>query len=236
MIKFFRKKLIIALIATVATITVIGISTKTIFNLRNAQTKKAQALNIKEKTTTDVLVDDKEKSKEENSAVVAVAEIVDTENTNNNNNTENNQEIINHQVEKQNNNQTTNPKSNNLPSENSSNNSETIKQEINNYQIENSNNNEQTTNVQQVSENNNVNTMPEAKPQTIQYDRTTTIYANDNITLLRVEYYSNNKLTYYSVVEQFDATTKSYIEKIYKCNLELVRTDVYKNGNLINSY
>lgn len=79
------------------------------------------------------------------------------------------------------------------------------------------------------------------KTQAIQYDRTTTIYANDNITLLRVEYYLNNKLTYYSVVEQFDATTKSYIEKIYKCNLEtninpLVCTREYKNGNLIKSY
>lgn len=76
---------------------------------------------------------------------------------------------------------------------------------------------------------------------TIHYDRTTTIYDNDNITLLRVEYYINNTLTYYSVVEQFDATTKSYIEKIYQCNREtnidpLVRTDVYTNGNLVTAY
>lgn len=76
---------------------------------------------------------------------------------------------------------------------------------------------------------------------TIHYDRTTTIYDNDNVTLLRVEYYINNKLTYYSVIEQFDATTKSYIEKIYQCNREtnidpLVRTDVYTNGNLITTY
>lgn len=76
---------------------------------------------------------------------------------------------------------------------------------------------------------------------TIHYDRTTTIYDNDNVTLLRVEYYINNTLTYYSVIEQFDVTTKSYIEKIYQCNREtnidpLVRTDVYTNGNLVTTY
>ena len=46
---------------------------------------------------------------------------------------------------------------------------------------------------------------------------------------------------YYSVIENFNAVTKSYTEKIYKCNREtnvdpLVRTDVYANGNLIKSY
>lgn len=81
----------------------------------------------------------------------------------------------------------------------------------------------------------------EIKVPTIFYDRTTSIYENDNVTLLRVEYYVNNKLTYYSVIDAFDATMKSYIEKIYQCNLEtnidpLIRTDEYLNGNLIKSY
>lgn len=81
----------------------------------------------------------------------------------------------------------------------------------------------------------------EIKVPTIFYDRTTSIYENDNVTLLRVEYYVNNKLTYYSVIDAFDAKTKSYIEKIYQCNLEtnidpLIRTDEYVNGNLIKSY
>ena len=71
----------------------------------------------------------------------------------------------------------------------------------------------------------------------IHYDRTTSIYANDNITLLRIEYYVNNKLTYYSSVEQFDSTTHSYIEKIYEATtLSLIRTDMYSNGNLVKSY
>lgn len=87
----------------------------------------------------------------------------------------------------------------------------------------------------------NTNSELESNEKEFSYDRTTTIYSNDNITLLRVEYYLNNKLTYYSVVEQFDASTKSYIEKIYECNREtnvdlLTRTDQYINGNLIKSY
>lgn len=49
MIKLFKRKLIIILIATVATITIVSISTKTIFELHNAQNKKVQALNVKEK-------------------------------------------------------------------------------------------------------------------------------------------------------------------------------------------
>lgn len=88
---------------------------------------------------------------------------------------------------------------------------------------------------------NKTNTTIEPVIPAIYYDRTTSIYANDNVTLLRVEYYKNNKLTYYSVVEQFDTATKSYIEKIYQCNLEtnidpFIRTDVYVNGNLVKSY
>lgn len=99
------------------------------------------------------------------------------------------------------------------------------------------------SNIASESENETVreNTTPEPEISEIYYDRTTSIYDDDRVTLLRVEYYLNNKLTYYSVIEQFDVTTKSYIEKIYKCNLEtnidpLVRTDVYYNGNLTNSY
>lgn len=88
---------------------------------------------------------------------------------------------------------------------------------------------------------NNVNATLKVETPIFHYDRTTSIYANDNTTLLRVEYYINNKLAYYSVIEQFDAVTKSYIEKIYQCNREtnndpLVRTDVYINGTLIQSY
>lgn len=88
---------------------------------------------------------------------------------------------------------------------------------------------------------NSTNTTLKTEIPTIHYDRTTSIYANDNVTLLRVEYYKNNKLTYYSVVEKFDAATKSYTERIYLCNREtnidtLARTDVYVNGKLTKSY
>ena len=86
-----------------------------------------------------------------------------------------------------------------------------------------------------------VTSTPKVTVPTIYYDRTTSIYENDNKTLIRVEYYSNNKLTYYSVVEQFDIPTTSYVEKIYKYNYEtnteiLVRTDIYSNGTLVKSY
>lgn len=71
-----------------------------------------------------------------------------------------------------------------------------------------------------------------------QYDHTTSIYDNDNETLLRVEYYdSNNKLTHYSVVSDFDSATSSYTEKIYTYDDDtqteiLQRTDTYVNGVL----
>ncbi len=70
------------------------------------------------------------------------------------------------------------------------------------------------------------------------YDHTTSIYANDNETLLRVEYYdSNNKLTHYSVVSDFDSGSSSYTEKIYTYDWDteteiLQRTDIYVNGEL----
>lgn len=85
------------------------------------------------------------------------------------------------------------------------------------------------------------NSASKANLPTIHYDRTTSIYDDDKITLLRVEYYSNNKLIYYSDVEQFDVATNSYTEKIYQWNTEknieiLIRTDIYSNGRLVNSY
>ena len=57
-----------------------------------------------------------------------------------------------------------------------------------------------------------------APPKTeIAYDHTTSIYTNDEKTLLRVEYYnSENKLAYYSSVEGYDNDTKSYTENIYR--------------------
>lgn len=87
----------------------------------------------------------------------------------------------------------------------------------------------------------NTNTTLETKIPTIHYDRTTSIYTDDYNTLLRIEYYVNNKLTYYSEIEKYDDTTKSYVEKIYQCNREtnidpLIRTDVYINGILTKSY
>lgn len=102
----------------------------------------------------------------------------------------------------------------------------------------NSPNKSQTT-IERVDE--NTSSISEINPPTIYYDRTTSIYDDDNETLLRVEYYSNNRLVYYSDIEQFDVKTKSYIEKIYQWNYEknieiLIRTDIYSNGRLINSY
>lgn len=75
------------------------------------------------------------------------------------------------------------------------------------------------------------------KPE-ITYDRTTSIYTDDKETLLRVEYYnSENQLTHYSSVEDYDNNTKSYTEKIYRYDWDtdteiLERTDVYVNGQL----
>lgn len=85
------------------------------------------------------------------------------------------------------------------------------------------------------------NNTEEKKFIPIFYDRTTSIYDNDNITLLRIEYYKNSKLMYYSAIENFNAETNTYIEKIYHydwdTNIEyLIRTDSYVNGQLIHSY
>ena len=83
---------------------------------------------------------------------------------------------------------------------------------------------------------------PEPEPEKapsyqFSYDRTTSIYANDNETLLRVEYYDeNNKLTHYSKVEDYDPKTHSYTENIYTYDEEteteiLQRTDVYEGDS-----
>lgn len=143
---------------------------------------------------------------------------------------------------------------NSLKSNNESNHDDTLEQISTTSNIENINNNvnvdEQAnnktdtdnTNDDKISDNqtSSITTIePEILP--IDYDRTTLIYENDNITLIRVEYYKNNKLTYYSRVEQFDASSLSYVEKIYTYDYEnnvevLVRTDMYSNGILIQSY
>lgn len=73
------------------------------------------------------------------------------------------------------------------------------------------------------------------------YERTTSIYTNDEQTLLRVEYYdANEKLIKYSQVSDYDHDTKSYTENIYHYDNEtntqvLERTDTYVNGSLVSS-
>lgn len=153
---------------------------------------------------------------------------------------------------KQNNTKTSKEKAVNSKSKKSTNNKVINKQETTSSKEEKTNNsdNKETTTSSQTEYVNSkettetkssTNSTIKVEIPTIHYDRTTSIYANDNVTLLRVEYYKNNKLTYYSVVEKFDAATKSYTERIYLCNREtnidtLVRTDVYVNGKLTKSY
>lgn len=73
------------------------------------------------------------------------------------------------------------------------------------------------------------------------YGHTTSIYTNDESTLLRVEYYDeNNKLVEYSSVTDYDTDTKSYTETVYRYDDEnqvqiVVRTDTYVNGELVSS-
>lgn len=73
------------------------------------------------------------------------------------------------------------------------------------------------------------------------YGHTTSIYTNDESTLLRVEYYNDdNKLVEYSTVTNYDKTTQSYTETVYKYDNETntqitVRTDTYVNGQLTSS-
>lgn len=73
------------------------------------------------------------------------------------------------------------------------------------------------------------------------YHHTTSIYDNDEKTLLRVEYYDdNNQLIKYSSVTNFDSNTNSYTENIYHYDEStnssvLERTDKYENGSLSSS-
>lgn len=70
------------------------------------------------------------------------------------------------------------------------------------------------------------------------YHHTTSIYTNDESTLLRVEYYDdNNKLFEYSQVTNYDKDTNSYTENVYQHdNVETpIRTDTYVNGELVSS-
>ncbi len=151
------------------------------------------------------------------------------------NNNTNKQDAVSPKLEQSSNNSTNKQDAVNSKLEQSSNNSDTNKQTADSAQLKNENSNINT------EKQGNTNAALEKEIPTIHYDRTTSIYTNDCITLLRIEYYKNNKLTYYSVIEQFDAETKSYIEKIYQCNRDtnidpLIRTDVYVNGKLIKSY
>lgn len=73
------------------------------------------------------------------------------------------------------------------------------------------------------------------------YKHTTSIYSNDESTLLRVEYYdTNDKLCEYSSVSNYDKETNSYTETVYQYDNEnqvevTVRTDTYVNGELASS-
>lgn len=228
------------------TVTVIGgisITSLSMFHNGYTEIKKSQDSNVKENYINDVAVDSQNTHKSDSDK--DLNSLSDTQNlsdnSQNNDNKKNKQKTTSSNLEK------------------SSNNSTTKKTTISS-QLKEVNSNENTKNQVSISEqktpssqlkeaNSNVNTEKQAstnaalevKVPTIYYDRTTSIYTDDMITLLRVEYYLNNKLIYYSVIENFDATTKSYIEKIYQCNREtnidpLIRTDVYVNGNLTKSY
>ncbi len=215
MYKIFLSKLTMMFLAVAV---IGGVSTATLPMLNSEQTasRKSQASNTKEDNIKDVTLDSQNTNKKDTDKELdSVSDEQKSSDNSQNNNDQNKQAT------------------NNPESEKSSNN--TNKQVATSSQSRNTNNNVSTN--KQTS----TTTTSEVKTPTIYYDRTTSIYANDNITLLRVEYYKNNKLTYYSVVEQFDAETKSYTEKIYQCNRvtnidPLIRTDVYVNGNLIKSY
>lgn len=85
------------------------------------------------------------------------------------------------------------------------------------------------------------NAVSTATGNTQNYHHTTSIYENDEKTLIRVEYYDeNNHLSHYSSVTNFDSETNSYTEEIYHYDEEsktsvLDRTDTYVNGELSSS-
>lgn len=218
MIKLFQNKLIITF-TVVTAVSGISISALSLIDNTNTTTKKLQASNTKEDLTKDITVDSQKEEPNRNDENTNLESDV-TKISDDSNNKEIRQETIGSEIKK----------SNNKTDNNTVNKQETIPSQE-----------KVTSSNAKTSSQNSISTNPKGSAPSIYYDRTTSIYANDNITLLRVEYYVNNKLTYYSVVEQFEATTKSYIEKIYKCNREtnidsLIRTDVYENSVLIKSY
>lgn len=76
---------------------------------------------------------------------------------------------------------------------------------------------------------------PSAEAAGDRYAHTTSIYSGDG-TLLRVEYYDDNKkLCEYSVVSNYDSSTNSYTEEIYSQDMTHVRTDTYVDGALSSS-
>lgn len=76
---------------------------------------------------------------------------------------------------------------------------------------------------------------PSAEAAGNRYAHTTSIYSEDG-TLLRVEYYDDNKkLCEYSVVTNYDSSTNSYTEEIYSQDMTPVRTDTYVDGSLSSS-
>lgn len=215
MFKICKRKLVVLLV--VITVIGFGVTTKSIPIFHNVRTttKMSHTSNIK-----DIVEDSK--NIEKNNTGKDIDSSSDSQDINddqvNMDDNDNKQELIRSKAEKSSNQETEKQKNTKADSQ--------LTDASNNENIEK----QDTTNT----------TLKEETP-TFHYDRTTSIYANDNITLLRVEYYNNNKLTYYSVIEQFDSATKSYIEKIYQCNLitnidPLIRTDVYVNGNLAKSY
>lgn len=235
MLKLLKMKL---LMTFVAIIIVGGISIKTLPLFYNADTstKKVQTSNVK-----DVAIENQNDDKEGSSV------------NSSNNNDVNKSQNSSTKLKQSNNNGNTSKIETVSKSERSSDSNNINNQESINSKLEQPNNNatnkeadiSTSLNSEDIDvsvENNNDNEfILEKEIPIIRYDRTTSIYANDNITLLRVEYYIDNKLTYYSVIEQFDAATKSYIEKIYQCNREtnidsLIRTDEYISGSLIKSY
>lgn len=232
MIKTFKMKLLMTFIIVV----IVGnVSTKILpmFHNEHSAIKKPQVSNIK-----GVTVDFKNAHKKD---VLKASNLLSDEKNSNDNSQDNNEntnkyESISSKLEKSNNANDINIQidaSSKL--EKSDNTNDINMQATTNVQLKDANSNTNT------NSQDSTNDTLEVEIPTIHYDRTTSIYANDNITLLRIEYYINNKLTYYSVIEQFDAATKSYIEKIYQCNREtnidpLIRTDIYINGNLVKTY
>lgn len=73
------------------------------------------------------------------------------------------------------------------------------------------------------------------------YHHTTSIYADDDATLLRVEYLDENgKVVEYSKVTDYDKDTNSYTETVYAYDWDeekeyVMRTNTYVDGELVSS-